>query len=184
MGSAGITEALAEICFEQAPSTFTLPSLQGPLLFVVGSRTEQSAQQATALVEAGLARIVAAPNGYIDIAAALRATESVLVLKATPDTKRREGDPSEVARRLGEGVGTLLERRSIAAVVATGGDTAVAVLQHLSQPVLQVVGTLLPGIPFSRIHAGGREVWFVSKAGGFGSRDAFVTIARRLRGIA
>jgi hypothetical protein len=76
------------------------------------------------------------------------------------------------------------ERRSIAGVVATGGDTAVAVLQHLSQPVLQVVGTLLPGIPFSRIHTGGREVWFVSKAGGFGSRDAFVTIAHRLRGIA
>jgi uncharacterized protein YgbK (DUF1537 family) len=184
VGSAGIAEALAEICFEQAPGIFTPPPLQGPLLFVVGSRTEQSAQQATALVEAGLGRIVAAPNGYIDIAVALRATEPVLVLKATPDTKRGEGDPSEVARRLGEGVGALLERRSIAAVVATGGDTAVAVLQHLSQPVLQVVGTLLPGIPFSRIHAGGREVWFVSKAGGFGSRDAFVTIAHRLRGIA
>jgi uncharacterized protein YgbK (DUF1537 family) len=46
------------------------------------------------------------------------------------------------------------------------------------------VGTLLPGIPFGRIHASGREVWFVTKAGGFGSRDTFVTIAHRLRGIA
>ncbi len=184
VGSAGIAEALAEVCFEPAPEAFTAPMLQGALLFVVGSRTEQSAQQANALVKAGPARIVAAPNGYIDIAAALRATEPVLVLKATPDTKWGEGDPTEVARCLGEGVATLLERRSIAAVVATGGDTAVAVLEHLSQPILRVLGTLLPGIPFSRIQAGGREVWFVTKAGGFGSRDVFVTIARRLRGIA
>ena len=184
VGSAGIAEALAEICFEQASGASTVPALEGPLLFVVGSRTEQSTQQANALIEAGPARIVAAPNGYVDIAAALRAIEPVLVLKATPDTKRGEGDPTEVAKRLGASVATLLDRRSIAAVVATGGDTAAAVLQHLSQPVLRVVGTLLPGIPFSRIQAGGREVWFVTKAGGFGSRDTLVTIARRLRGNA
>lgn len=155
VGSAGIAEALAEVCFEQALGTACAPALQGALLFVVGSRTEQSAQQASALVEAGPARIVAAPNGLIDLGAAMRATEPVLVLKATPDTEGREGDAGEVARRLAEGVATLLERRSIAAVVATGGDTAVAILQHLSQPMLRVVGTLLPGIPFSRIQAGG-----------------------------
>jgi uncharacterized protein YgbK (DUF1537 family) len=184
VGSAGIAEALAEICFEPAPGTFTTPQLQGPVLFVVGSRAEQSAQQASALVEAGQARIFSAPNGYVDIAGTLRATEPVLVLKAAADMKRGDGDPSEVARRLGEGVAALLGRRPIAAIVATGGDTAVAILQHLYQPMLRVVGTLLPGIPFSRIQAGGREVWFVTKAGGFGSRDAFVTIAHRLRGIA
>jgi uncharacterized protein YgbK (DUF1537 family) len=182
VGSAGLAEALAEICFEPPAEAFRVPALQGPLLFVVGSRTEQSAQQASALIEAGLARIVAAPNGRVDIAAALGVTEPMLVVKATSDTRRGEVDPTGVARRLGEGVATLLERRSIAAVVATGGDTAVAVLDHLSQPMLRVVGTLLPGIPFGRIQAGGRDVWFVTKAGGFGSRDAFVTIAHRLRG--
>jgi uncharacterized protein YgbK (DUF1537 family) len=154
------------------------------VLFVVGSRAQQSAHQADALVAAGLARIVIAPNGNVDIAVTVRATEPVLVLKAAPDAKRGDCDPSEVARRLGQGVATILERRSIAAIVATGGDTAIAILQHLHQPMLRVVGTLLPGIPFSRIQAGGREVWFVTKAGGFGSRDAFVTIARRLRGTA
>jgi uncharacterized protein YgbK (DUF1537 family) len=184
VGSAGVAEALAEICFEQAPGTCTTPELQGPVLFVVGSRAQQSAQQADALVAAGSARIVTAPNGNVDIAVTVRATEPVLVLKAAPDVKRGDGDPSEVAWRLGQGVATILERRSIAAIVATGGDTAIAILQHLHQPTLRVVGTLLPGIPFCRIQAGGREVWFVTKAGGFGSRDAFVTIARRLRGIA
>jgi uncharacterized protein YgbK (DUF1537 family) len=184
VGSAGIAEALAEVCFEPAPGAVAAPAVQGLLLFVVGSRAQQSAQQASALIEAGLAQIVAAPDGHIDIGAAMRATETVLVLKATPDIGGREGDATEVARRLAEGVAALLERRPIAAVVATGGDTAIAILQRLSQPMLRVVGNLLPGIPFSRIHAGGREVWFVTKAGGFGSRDTFVTIAHRLRGIA
>ena len=184
VGSAGIAEALGEVCFEQGKGAFTTPALQGPLLFVVGSRTEQSAQQANALVEAGAARIIAAPNGLVDIGAAVRATEPVLVLKATPDKEAPEVDAAEVARRLAESAAALLDRGSIAAVVVTGGDTAVAILQRLSQPILRVVGTLLPGIPFGRIHASGREVWFVTKAGGFGSRDTFVTIAHRLRGIA
>jgi len=181
VGSAGIAEALAEVRFEQAPGAAARPAVEGPLLFVVGSRAEQSAQQASALVEAGPARIVGAPNGLIDIDAAMRATESMLVLKATPDVGGSEGDPAEVAQRLSEGVATLLERRPIAAVVATGGDTALAILQRLSQPMLRVMGNLLPGIPFSRIHAGGREVWFVTKAGGFGARDTFVALAHRLR---
>ena len=182
VGSAGIAEALAEVYFAQTPATFTAPALQGPLLFVVGSRTEQSAQQASALVEGCSARIVAAPAGSIDIGAAARATEGVLVLKATSDG--REGEATEVARRLAEGAAALLARLPIAGVVATGGDTAVAILQQLSQPTLRVMGTLLPGIPFSWMQVGGRKVWFVTKAGGFGSRDTFVTIAHRLRGIA
>ena len=183
VGSAGLTEALAEVCFEQAPGTFSTPALEGPLLFVVGSRTQQSAQQASALVEACSARILAAPNGLLDLGLARRATEPVLVLKATPDAEGREVQASEVARRLGEGVAALLADGTIAAVVATGGDTAVAILQRLSQPTLRVEGTLLPGIPFSSMQADGRKVWFVTKAGGFGSRDTFVTIAHRLRGI-
>jgi D-threonate/D-erythronate kinase len=81
-------------------------------------------------------------------------------------------------------VAVLVEHRPIAAVVATGGDTAIAILRRLSRPILRVMGNLLPGIPFSRIHAGGRDLWFVTKAGAFGSSDTFVAIARQLRGIA
>jgi D-threonate/D-erythronate kinase len=183
VGSAGVTEALAEVCFEQAVGDFSAPVLQEPLLFVVGSRTEQSAQQASALVEAGRARLIAAANGLVDIDAAIRATEPVLVLKAMPDTEGHGADPTEVAQRLAQGVAGLLEHLPIAAIVATGGDTAVAILQQLSQPVLRVMGNLLPGIPFSRIQAGGREVLFVTKAGGFGASDTFVTIARHLHGV-
>jgi uncharacterized protein YgbK (DUF1537 family) len=181
VGSAGISEAIAQVCFERAPDELPAPAVRGPLLFVVGSRAEQSAEQAAALIEAGLAQMVAAPSGHIDIAAAMHATTVALVLKSTAGG---DGVPSEVAHSLAEGVAVLLERLPIAAVVATGGDTAIAILQRLSRPALRVMGNLLPGIPFSRIHAGGRDVWFVTKAGAFGSADTFVAIARRLRGIA
>jgi len=182
VGSAGIAEALADACFQRARRALVPPMVAGPLLFVVGSRAEPSEQQTRALVEAGSARIVAAPNGLVDVDAALRLTEPVLVLKATPDVGGSSGDPAEVAERMSNGVATLLQRRPIAAVVATGGDTAVAILRRLSQAKLQVVGDLLTGIPFSRIYANGRQLLFVTKAGGFGTRDTFVTIAHRLRG--
>ena len=185
VGSAGIAEALAEVHFEQASATFTAPAVQGPLLFVVGSRTraERAAGQRPG-------RRLLGPHHrstHWILSTSVRPcapTEPVLVLKATSDAEGREVEASEVAQRLAEGVAGLLEGRPIAAVVATGGDTAVAILQHLSQPTLRVEGTLLPGIPFSWMQAGGRKVWFVTKAGGFGSRDTFVTIAHRLRGIA
>jgi len=66
--------------------------------------------------------------------------------------------------------------------VATGGDTAIAILQRLGRSTLRVMGTLLPGIPYSRIQGPAGELVFVTKAGGFGAPDAFQMIASRLRG--
>jgi uncharacterized protein YgbK (DUF1537 family) len=182
VGSAGIAEAVAEVCFEGTQGAASNPTTDGPLLFVVGSRAEQSTQQVAALIEAGGVQLFAAPNGRVDVDAASRSTASVLVLKATPDAEGREGDAADVARRLADGVAGLLERHSVAAMVATGGDTAIAILQRLAQPALRVMGNLLPGIPFSCIRAVGDDLWFVTKAGGFGARETFVSIADRLRG--
>ncbi len=182
VGSAGIAEAVADDCFECTPSALPAPVTDGPLLFVVGSRAEQSAQQVAALVEASGGQAFAAPNGRVDVEAAVRSTAPVLVLKATPDGEGNEGDAGAVARGLAEGVARLLERRPVAALVATGGDTAIAILQRLSQPVLRVMGNLLPGIPFSRIRTDSGDLWFITKAGGFGGRDTFVAVAQRLRG--
>jgi D-threonate/D-erythronate kinase len=182
VGSAGIAEALADVCFERAPSPLPTPVTDGQLLFVVGSRAEQSAQQVAALVEVSGAQAFAAPNGHVDIEAAARCAAPVLVLKATPGIGGGEGDAADVARGLADGAARLLERRPVAAMVATGGDTAIAILQRLSQPVLRVMGNLLPGIPFSRVNTGGGDLWFVTKAGGFGGRDTFVAIVQRLRG--
>jgi D-threonate/D-erythronate kinase len=180
VGSAGIAEALAETCFAEDRSAPAAPALDGPLLFVVGSRAEQSAQQVAALGEAG-AQIVPAPNGGVDVEAAARSQVKTLVITAVPDGQGRTTDAASVASRLARGIADLLERRRFAGLVVTGGDTALAILERLSQPVLRVMGNVLPGIPFSRIHATGGDLWFVTKAGGFGAPETFVAVAQRLR---
>jgi uncharacterized protein YgbK (DUF1537 family) len=68
----------------------------------------------------------------------------------------------------------------VGALVATGGDTAIAILHELAQPALEVMGDLLPGIPYCRLEVEGRSLWLVTKAGGFGTRDALIEIARLL----
>ena len=67
------------------------------------------------------------------------------------------------------------------ALVATGGDTAIAILTATGNPELQVLGDLMPGIPYARIRVDGAPLWLVTKAGGFGGRDTFREIAHRLR---
>ena len=63
----------------------------------------------------------------------------------------------------------------------TGGDTAIAILAASNNPALQVLGDLMPGIPYARIRLEGAPIWLVTKSGGFGGRDTFREIARRLR---
>ena len=82
----------------------------------------------------------------------------------------------------GHGVVGVLRNGVVQALVATGGDTAVAILEVLGRRALQVVGDLLPGIPYCRFELDGRRVWLVTKAGGFGTPDALIEIVRRLRG--
>lgn len=184
VGSSGITEAMAQVYFSDRESGAAAPTASGPLLFVVGSRAEQSAQQVAALVDAGGAELFAAPNGRVDVDAAVASRASSLILKAVAGENGRAGDAESVARGLAEGTAAVLQRRPLSAVIATGGDTAIAILQRLSQPALRVIGNLLPGIPFSSIRGAHGDVWFVTKAGGFGARETFVGIANRLRGAA
>lgn len=184
VGSAGISEAVAHTCFEAPREALAAPAVREQMVFVVGSRTEQSAQQVRALIESGRARLIAAPAGCVDLSAALGAPEALLVIKAEPGSGADHTDAAEVACRLADAAGTLIERQPIAALVVTGGDTAFAVLRRLGQTTVQVMGNLLPGIPFSRIRFGMRELWLVTKAGGFGARDTLATIAQRLHGAA
>jgi uncharacterized protein YgbK (DUF1537 family) len=85
-----------------------------------------------------------------------------------------------VAAALARNVVRLLRSRRPGALVATGGDTAVAILHALGCDAVQVMGDLLPGIPYCRIQLDTRPIWLVSKAGGFGAREALIDIVQRL----
>ncbi len=181
VGSAGVAQAVSDVCFTAPQQKVVHPRTEGRLLFVVGSRAEQSAQQVDALLRLPNAKVFGAPNGQVDVRALMQAQETVLIIRSTPDADGREGDAAQVARGLADGVAAALESDTFAALIATGGDTATAILERLSQPALEVMGTLLPGIPYGRIRGPQGDVWFVTKAGGFGARETFATIAQRLR---
>jgi 4-hydroxythreonine-4-phosphate dehydrogenase len=153
--------------------------LTGTIVFAVGSRAVQSAEQIESLMQEPGTAMLRAPNGRLsgdEIPAAQN-----LVLKATTGNAGEEGDASQVAADMAKLAIDAVRRTHAQALVATGGDTAVAVLMASGNPALQVLGDLMPGIPYARIRADGAPLWLVTKAGGFGGRDTFRQIARRLR---
>ncbi len=180
VGSAGLTRALAALCFDAHPAPAGRQHVTGTIVFAVGSRAARSAEQVDALAAEPETRVLRAPNGRLQsgqIPCALN-----LVLKATPDDAGHEVDAGRVAADIARHALDIARGAHAQALVATGGDTAIAILAASDNPALQVLGDLMPGIPYARIRLDGTSLWLVTKAGGFGGRDTFRDVARRLRG--
>ncbi len=179
VGSAGLTRALARVCFDGHPAPSGPQQVTGTIVFAVGSRAARSAEQVEALAGEPETKVLRAPNGRLQCAEIPVARN--LVLKATADDAGREGDAEQVAADLARHAIEIAHRARAQALVVTGGDTAIAILTASNNPALQVLGDLMPGIPYARIRLEGAPIWLVTKAGGFGARDTFRDIARRLR---
>ena len=70
------------------------------------------------------------------------------------------------------------------ALILTGGDTALLVLQTLGAHSILLRGEMFPGIPWGLIQGGladGRIV--VTKSGGFGNADSLTRIVQQLTGV-
>ncbi len=181
-GSAGLTQALARACFDASAASAGTGKVKGTIVFAVGSRAAQSAEQVEALASEPETSVMRAPNGRLqngEIPAARN-----LVIKATADDAGREGDAGQVAADMARHAIDVARRTGAQALVATGGDTAIAILAASGNPALQVLGDLMPGIPYARIRIDGNPLWLVTKAGGFGGRDTFREVAQKLRGDA
>jgi uncharacterized protein YgbK (DUF1537 family) len=77
------------------------------------------------------------------------------------------------------------------AILVTGGDTAFAVFAELGCPALLPVKEIVPGVPVTRIEAAQlarvlperqRDLFLITKAGGFGKVDVLCRIRERLNG--
>jgi len=181
VGSAGIANAVARVCLRQGTAP-ERPRVAGDVLITVGSRAEQSAQQVMRLGRQHDVRVFRAPNGEVRGEDMLRSEARVLVLCASPGVDGREGDANQVAAALAHNAVRVLRGRPIDALVATGGDTAVAILEVLERRALQVMGDLMPGIPYCRLEVDTRRLWLVTKAGGFGTPDTLIEVVSTLRG--
>ena len=180
VGSAGLTRALALVCFDGGPAPTSPQRVTGTIVFAVGSRAMRSAEQVESLSTEPETTVLRAPNGRLQSGKIPSAQN--LVLKATADEAGHEGDAERVAADMARHTIEIARSAKAQALVATGGDTAIAILAASDNPALQVLGDLMPGIPYARIRLGGTSLWLVTKAGGFGGRDTFRDVARRLRG--
>jgi len=185
VGSGGLTRPLADIPPDSsgAPSPADragAPSpadgarterRTGPTLVVVGSYADVSRLQRSRLVDAG-ARPVTLGDDMEHTAQDLRAALSggIAVLSPDPDGPVVRADAPRVARALAGTVAAVLG--DVATLVATGGETARAVLTAAGVSRLVVTGELEPGIVRGRVPE--LDLDLVTKAGGFGDADALL----------
>jgi D-threonate/D-erythronate kinase len=109
---------------------------------------------------------------------ALPAQGSLLILATQPSAAHA---PAElVAQRLAQLCLRVLSQCSVRAVVATGGDTAKAILEASRTPIIAVQDELMPGVALAAFDLNDLEYQFVTKAGGFGQDNTLVSIRDRL----
>ncbi len=181
VGSAGLGTALAHSLVTSSAQPRPRPMIEGPIVFVVGSRAVQSREQVERLKSLVGTDVLEAPNGVLAAPAETGGTFQIVIV-SVPDASGAEGDPREVSAALARGALDTVRRTRSQALVATGGDTAIAVLEASGCAALEVLGDLMPGLPYARLSLDGRPLWLVTKAGGFGGRDTLYETALRLRG--
>jgi uncharacterized protein YgbK (DUF1537 family) len=183
VGAAGLTEALAEALFGAPVPAAALTPQPGDFLFVIGSRARETAAQVEALVEAYPGALVADLNDVqpldklnLQHLSAPGQTPAVVVLRISQGASSAELDPDQVARALALSTARLLAARTTGLLLATGGDTALAVLDELGVEVIRVHGEIMPGIGHGLIATPYGPLRLVTKAGGFGQRQLFGTV--------
>ncbi len=184
VGSSGLAAHLlhaAGIEGKTAPPTL---SVSGPILTVVGSVSGVARQQ-IARLEAGADFAVFVPEADTlrageadpawhalqnDIAAALREGRDVILRTALGEHK----DLSQ-GRVLSASIARLLAplAAGVGALIVTGGETARALLPVFGAHALQLVREVEAGVPLS-LTVGRRALPVVTKAGAFGTPEAFV----------
>lgn len=150
VGSAGLARALASRLGLLAGRT-AIPAGRRWLV-VVGSLHPTSRRQAEQARQAGLAVL------------------------ASGDA--READSRAVAPRLAAEAARLLAGRGFDLVAVTGGDTAVALYRELEAERIDLVGPPVPGLALGLLRSSRcPDLWLLTKAGGFGAPDLFVSLA-------
>jgi 4-hydroxythreonine-4-phosphate dehydrogenase len=201
VASGGLAPALAErlagpstlpIALQTARS-LTCPPAEGPVLVLVGSRSDAAREQVRGLAEAGvlvrelplgaiMANDSAAASGAARVLEALHRGEDVGVTIGVGEPEA-EREAVRNAAGLASRVGALLVSAAgtVGGLVLTGGDTAVGLLRAWGAEGLDLIGEVEPGMPLS-LAIRVRRIPVITKAGAFGHRRSLVVARDRLRG--
>lgn len=93
----------------------------------------------------------------------------------TPDEMRER-----VSGNLGRILAELTRGRGDCTVFAMGGDVLLAYLTALGVDELSMVAEVAPGVVMSSFSSAGAHINVISKSGGFGEEDLFVSLAHNL----
>jgi 4-hydroxythreonine-4-phosphate dehydrogenase len=192
VGSAGLARYLpADAGLQRDRRPEALSPIAEPILFVVGSASRVSREQVARLAAAPAVELVTVPPAVLHAGAgtadwntwrmavetAMAAgRDTVILLGSEGHVDLAEGLPLCLA--LGALVAPSLHRAG--AVVATGGETARAVLSAFGTRGLRLVGELEAGVPISPV-VGGRGLPVITKAGAFGHPDTLLRCRAALR---
>lgn len=194
VGSAGLMRAIARR--RAAPPSTSTPKASiaaaGPVLTLVGSASQVSQAQVRALAkERPVAAVVVAPStlregpgsspmlAYGDrIDAAIAAGEDVAVA-----VDGGEGVDLRHGQQLSEALAELVAPRlhGLGGLIATGGETARAVLTLAGVSGLRVRREVEPGVPLSST-VGAVEIPIITKAGAFGDHLTLIRCVDAIHG--
>jgi D-threonate/D-erythronate kinase len=87
-------------------------------------------------------------------------------------------DAAGDAQTIGAMVRGILTHRQFEALTIFGGDTAYGILSAIGEPALYPLGEIVPGVPLSK--AADRDLYLITKAGGFGPVDVLPKIRNAL----
>jgi uncharacterized protein YgbK (DUF1537 family) len=182
VGSAGLAHAIAGIGPRHgvAPAP---PRITGGILLVVGSLSEVSRAGAAKLADDPKLRGVvltsamlrAGPDAWQDTRRSMRAS-----LARGQDVMVTISGPGEMDPSLPRHLAPLLRGATLGGLIATGGTTALALIEALGATSLAMVAEVEPGVPFGL--AGALPV--ITKAGAFGDAGTLgrcLAYLRRLR---
>ncbi len=191
IGSAGLAHHLPQAAgLQRQHRALPLPPVKGSILFTVGSVSAISREQVRRLaapdievvtVPPALLRAGAGNASWARAQAALAVAlatghDTVVLLGTAADVDLSEG--LQLCHALGQLVAPFV--RNVGALVATGGETAHAVLQACGVTGLRLIGELEAGIPMS-ITTDGHGLPVITKAGAFGQPDTLLRCRAALR---
>ena len=207
VGSAGLADHIAAFYGWQGGAKPALARREGPILFFAGSVSHTTQQQIRVLKEAGGAALVrlsaeriiedaaAADHYAAAVCSLLAAGENVLLASAQQDADVAEAvhigrahglSGRAVSDRVAElmaKIAARLDLAQLAGFVATGGDTAVHICRAIGAQRIEVLAEVEPGVPLGRIEGAAEPIYIVTKAGAFGSPEAFVRALAAIRRV-
>lgn len=196
-GSAGLAHHLPPAAGLSRPApAVTLPlPCPGPILFVIGSMSSTTRDQLSYLLaHPPVTAITVAPQTLIagPTSQTWQQAQSHIhgSIASNQDTAIILGNDTvfsgDTAPQLAQAIGQLLGpyHDLVGALVATGGETARAVLHAWDISAFRLICELEPGIPLSLAEGRGRQLPIITKAGAFGHPTSLFNCQQRLRPLA